>query len=255
MTITAILKMYMVDDISSGNAKYFGNGLIGSAFKRHGILHGNSIVIAKGVSNSQESRNDEFDRELSLIQDCYDVNGPDVKYIIMSSCSIPHIVSPYVLHKLNIENYVKNNFKRFMIYRLPQVVGITNNTTIVSYLVRKIMLGESIEIQKHAMRQLVDVDDIPRIINACEKPNVKSNSVINISHGMMISAYDLVMKISKIINRTPIYTFQDSGVNYELPKDDILKIVLGRNDIFFQNTYTKNILSKYVPLMIARYVE
>ena len=253
MITTNTLKTYMANKNLSTKIDYIGDGLIGSAIKNQGILSKNSIIIAKGVSNSQESKNDEFERELSLIKDCYYSNGPDVKYILLSSCSVVHTNSLYVSHKINIENYVKKNFERYMIYRLPQVVGVTDNSTIVSHLVKKIFSEEAVEIQEHAMRELIDVDDIPRIIYACEQSNIKTNSIINVSHGMMISIYDLVMKISKLMNQIPIYKLIDSGQNYELKKDETLKMVLGKNDIFFKRNYTINILSKYVPLIAAQY--
>ena len=105
-----------------------GKGLIASQFKKY--EDDNDIIIfASGVSNSQEIDLNKFDKEFNLIKKYISC---DCLFVYFSTCSIYDkslIDSKYVKHKLKVEEFIKENFKYFLILYIS--VSITYYRTTV----------------------------------------------------------------------------------------------------------------------------
>ena len=104
-----------------------GNGLIAEAFKKVSVDFKDCIIFASGVSNSKSENSAEFKREFDLIKK---YKNEDKKFIYFSTI---HTLDPserdskYSKHKIEIEIFIKENFKSYIIYRLPVVVGRGGN--------------------------------------------------------------------------------------------------------------------------------
>ena len=123
----------------------------------------NTLIIASGVSNSKETRKSEFSREMNLIKNEISKHA-NSRVIYFSTCSVcSGESSPYIQHKLNMERLVRDANDNCWIFRLPQVVGAVNNSTLVSYFFRAIKTGQMLTIQSQATRNLIDVSDAIRV--------------------------------------------------------------------------------------------
>ena len=228
-----------------------GNGLIAQAFlkelRKSNILNNDLLIFASGVSNSLETKAEIFQRELDLIKDTLNKNL-DSHLVYFSSCFVSKIDSPYARHKLKIEEYIQNNSKKFSIFRLPQVVGLVNNKTIVSNFTKKIINKEKLMIQKYSLRNLIDVDDIARIVIFLLNKKEILGKTINISNSMPISPKEIAIYIGKILDIKPNLIEVNDG--YQQNVDiSILIGLISEDDKIFKKDYWKDILIKYVPIL------
>ena len=106
-----------------------GSGLLANTFRS---FKDNSdvIIFASGVSNSGCIDSVQFKRELNLVSK-YKTSKKLFVYFSTSSIEDPFLKgSLYIKHKLEIEFYIKANFQRYLIVRLPNVVGKTKNQNV-----------------------------------------------------------------------------------------------------------------------------
>ena len=116
-----------------------GNGMMAKKFLSFENDE-NILVFASGVSNSKETKPENFEREKKLIFESIEKSATK-KFVYFSTCSIYDPTekdSFYVQHKLECEQIIKENCKDYLICRVSNVVGKTlNPNTIISYLVSK----------------------------------------------------------------------------------------------------------------------
>jgi hypothetical protein len=118
------------------------------------------IYFASGVSNSQEDRESEYQREIDLL-----MNQDTLRHIVyFSSLSIFYTDTRYTQHKLYMESLIKNNFDHYTIVRLGNITFGKNPHTIINFFKNKIKNHEKIEIQD-TYRYIVDKDEFLYWIN------------------------------------------------------------------------------------------
>ncbi len=132
-----------------------GNGLIAQTL--HDLDDDeNTIIFASGVSNSSESDEEAFNREVNLLLSF--ISGRK-KIVYFSTCSIFDDClknSLYIQHKINIENLIQKNFNNYLILRLPTLVSNSNNpNTFFNYFRDKIKNNLPLYVQKNAYRYSV----------------------------------------------------------------------------------------------------
>lgn len=88
------------------------------------------IFFASGVSNSQETRNPEFHRELALLNQ----QDRTKRLVYFSSLSIFYSDSKYAVHKRRMEDVIKKYSPRYCIIRLGNIDWGTNPHTLINYL-------------------------------------------------------------------------------------------------------------------------
>lgn len=88
------------------------------------------LYFASGVSNSQETDEDEYQREIELL------NKQDKSrhIVYFSSLCIFYSDTRYAQHKLLMEKLIKEKFKRYTIVRLGNITWGRNPHTIINYL-------------------------------------------------------------------------------------------------------------------------
>ena len=226
-----------------------GGGLIAKKFKSV-TLPLDCVVIASGVSNSQETRIAEFQREMDLVSKVL-LENPCARVIYFSTCSVyQKELTAYVRHKLVIEEFIRESSDSYHILRLPQVVGCVNNSTLISYLTRSIFEGRCIRIQKHAARNLLDVNDVVRLAQHLINNDVGRDSVCDLASAHNVLVLDIALEISKILNVSPDFELSDSGESYEI-STSFMRDVFGCADEVLLPDYWKTVLLKYVPMLIV----
>lgn len=88
------------------------------------------LFFAAGVSNSKETRESEYQREINLL---FDQNrGSHIVYF--STLAVFYSNTRYTRHKLDMEAMVKENFTKYCIIRLGNITWGTNPHTLINYL-------------------------------------------------------------------------------------------------------------------------
>lgn len=218
-----------------------GKGLIASLFSdcdRHDV-----VFFASGVSNSSETSKANFDRENTLVTEVLQ-NNTDKLFVYFSTCSIydsSKYNSPYVLHKLHMEEIIKQNASNYLILRVSNAVGKGGNPhLLVNYLHRQIASKNPINIHKNATRNLIDVEDIKQItLDYITKK--KYNQILNLAYPENFHIAEVVEILEEELATQAIKHFENKGEHYSI---DVSMLTYQFKELN-RSRYLKNIVKKY----------
>lgn len=135
-----------------------GNGDIGIILQE--VDRKDLLFFASGVSNSRETRESEYQREIDLL-----LKQNTLKHLVyFSSLSIFYNNGRYQQHKREMEELVKENFFKYTIIRLGNIAWGQNPHTIINYLSNKIKNHAPYEVQ-NVYRYICDKDEFLHWIN------------------------------------------------------------------------------------------
>jgi len=195
-----------------------GDGLLANIFQTY--KNNNDVVIfASGVSNSNEKQNSEFFREKAMIKDIVNKYS-NILFVYFSSCSLEDqemMNTPYHMHKKDIEEFIKSRFTKYLIFRLPNIIGyLGNKNTIINFLIDKITNNEEFTVWSNATRNIVDVEDLNKIVSSIINKNRYTNKTINISYDKNINILELIDAIENMLNIKAIYITENKGVDMKI---------------------------------------
>ena len=221
-----------------------GKGMIANAFNLY--KHRDDVVVfASGVSDSNESDELKFLREKELLKS-YLREYNNKQFIYFSSCSLEDEElqnTPYHIHKQVIETLIKEMSTNYLIFRLPNIIGhFGNENTLVNFLMNKIKSNEELIIWKNATRNIVDIEDLYKIVSYIIDKKHFTNSVINIAYNTNVKIIDLVNIIEIILNKKAIYKIADKGFDMRINNDMIKPIM---NQLLIKQPSIKTLINKY----------
>jgi nucleoside-diphosphate-sugar epimerase len=221
-----------------------GNGMIANAFLKYSIDN-NTIIFASGVSNSGETRESQFNREFELLKQ-FNVNKNHIIYFSTTSIYDNTLKeTSYIKHKNKVEDYIKENSYSYNIFRLPIVVGNTNNSyTLIKFLYQKIINGDTIEVFSNACRSILDVDDLSFIVNQILKLGAFKNDILDIHLSPKANILEIIESLETSIGIKANKKVLDRGNCYEI-KDDRLKNFLNQIDYKIEQDYIFKTINKY----------
>jgi len=221
-----------------------GNGLIASLFVDNDDE--NVIFFASGVSNSLETRVEEFLREENLIKNTISENTDKV-FVYFSTCSIydsSKTGSDYVLHKLKMEQLIKKSCPQFLILRVSNAVGKGGNPNLLmNYIVKAVKNDETINVHTQATRNLIDVDDIRNVTFDLLKQQ-SLNKIINVAYSKNYSILEIVEVVEKFYNKKVNINLLKSGSGYDINIPEIEQYFVKTNQVG-KEIYLYNILQKH----------
>lgn len=221
-----------------------GKGLIASLFKN--ADRENVIFFASGVSNSLETRPEEFLREENLIKNTIAENSGK-KFIYFSTCSIydsSKTGSDYVLHKLKMEQLVKKSCQYFLILRVSNAVGKGGNPNLlINYIVNAVKNNEVINVHTKATRNLIDAEDIKNITFSLIE-NQALNRIVNVAYLRNYSIIEILEIAERFFNKKININLLKSGSGYDIniPEAEAYFV---RNNLTEKEFYLLNIFKKY----------
>ncbi|UOE38012.1 NAD-dependent epimerase/dehydratase family protein [Chryseobacterium oryzae] len=221
-----------------------GNGLIAKLFKD--CDKKNVIFFASGVSNSLEKRKEEFLREENLIKITINEN-PDKIFVYFSTCSIydsSKTESEYVMHKLKMEQIIKNSCEKYLILRVSNAVGKGGNPNLLmNYLISSALSGKTINVHTKASRNLIDADDVKSItLQLIDLPD--SNKIVNLAYIHNYTIIEILEIIESFYNTKLNLNLIRSGSGYEINVPDVENFFI-KNTLTNKESYLHNILKKY----------
>lgn len=187
-----------------------GNGLLARAFSSH--AHDDGVVVfASGVSNSNETRTEEFTRERQLLELAL---AEECKLVYFSSCGVTdahEAERPYIRHKRRMESLVLASREGYVL-RLPQVVGRTDNPhTLTNFLRDRISNGERFTVWTHAERNLIDIEDVVAIGSAMIARWPVATRAVSIASTRSTPMPEMIAIFERILGRKAECTYEDKG--------------------------------------------
>jgi len=223
-----------------------GSGLIGSAFESSKHKFKNTCIYASGVANSNSSDYNDFKREKDQLLFSLSKYHKLRRFYYFSSCSVydnDQNHTPYVKHKLHMENLVIKNTNGVVI-RLPQVVGKSENPhTLTNFIYSSIKNQKQFSLWKKAKRNLIDVEDVVKIIAALDIVDI-NKPILNVANVKNYKIMDIVTEFEKIIGLKGIFKTVDLGSEYDIDIADICTLVVEIQSIF-DDHYLAKLLRKY----------
>jgi nucleoside-diphosphate-sugar epimerase len=189
-----------------------GNGLLARAFEPHFGTAPDVIVFASGVSNSMETRSNEFAREHMLLRQSLAVGARRLVYF--GSCGVTSAEArstPYMIHKESMEALVLSSTGG-LVLRLPQVVGISKNThTLTNFLHDRILSEEHFVVWARAERNLIDIDDIAAIGSALAMDAANHTLAVSIAAKQSMPMPEIVKIFERVHGKTANYSLIEKG--------------------------------------------
>lgn len=169
-------------------------------------------------------------------------NFPDKQIVFTSTCSVyginndlidetavPNPISTYAVTKLNAEQYIINNHKNYLIFRLGTLYGIGDEFSrirldlVLNFLTCLAVRGKNLTVfGGEQWRPLLHVKDVGEGIKFCLENNI--TGLYNLSSGNVI-VKDIAETIKQIIPSTVIDYLQikpSDARNYKVKNDKIL---------------------------------
>ena len=223
-----------------------GNGMIANRFDNY-RQDKDVIIFASGVSNSRETKKENFDRELTLLENVIKEN-PGTRLVYYSTCSVAdeeREQSPYILHKKNIEQFVISEVKNYHIFRVPNVAGLSNNPyTLLNFLIFNILGKKPVTIWKNAERNIIGIDDLHSLANYIIKENFFKNSIINLANPFNYSMIEILEAVETHLQKKAIATYEEKGTKQFIDISNISKLIQDLS-INFNDEYLSRLLNKY----------
>ena len=222
-----------------------GNGMIASAMKT--IENTNFIFFCSGVSKSNEIDESAYLREKELLAQYYDTTKCLIYFSSYFVNFESYLAQRYYLHKLEMEHLIQENFKLFKIFRLPQVVGYsTNKHTLTNFLHNAIVSNLSINVYQGAQRNLIDLDDVVKVIEYTNQNNLFMNQSVNLIATQNYKIEDVIDVFEKIIGKKAIQNIQPN----QEKKFDIL---LSKELTQIYNLFKINFDENYLYAIVIKY--
>lgn len=201
-----------------------GSGMIASSFSNLNYDFSDCILFASGVSNSKCKDPAEFEREYSLLKSTLKFNKRLI-YFSTSSVFDPSLESSfYVRHKLRIESFINQNFKDYVIYRLPNIIGKTNNkNTLINYFSEAIHTGLLVKIFNNSTRYILDVDDVVKYVLLTKKK--ASNCIINLNFNINYTVPEIWKELEFVLTKKGKAMVSDQGVEYKVDNSLFISIM------------------------------
>lgn len=216
-----------------------GRGLIATAFHKAQFNSDQHIIFASGVSNSSESNLAAFQREQDLLSSYIDKSTTIVYFSTTSIFDPTKSETAYIKHKLHIESMIRYSAPKYIIVRLPIMVGKTENPhTLINYLVNGILQNRQMVLQRNACRHLLDIDDLFPLLEAYLKDPSPAIS-INILGSAKTSIPDLINALEDTLGTKGNYSWTDDGACYDVPP------IEGECIFVDCKNYVKEVLNKY----------
>jgi nucleoside-diphosphate-sugar epimerase len=234
-----------------------GNGMIARGLLRYSADVNDAVVFASGVSDSTLKDRQEYDREYQMlcqvIQDC---EQRDKTLVYFSSGGTVYgnrnderkedaPLSPetaYGRHKALCESVISSSGVRYLIARLPTVVGQTKSKTqLIPVLIKQAMEG-NVTLLKDAERDIIGITDVARIIVAILK-KLRKNEIINIASGVSVLVSDIFSEIQNNLGVKPAIKIISGGDKQRFNVD---KLHAYCPEITFTKDYYRNVIQSYV---------
>ena len=226
-----------------------GNGMIANEFMNYHEKN-EYIIFASGVSDSTHASAKAFEREGKLLAATIQ-NNTKKKLVYFSTCSVYDASrknASYVIHKNKMEELILANQSEYIIFRLSNPVGKTNNSnTVFNFFIKNILEKHEFEVWKNASRNIIDIDDMYLLCNEILQQKLFLNTIINIANPKNYSVAYIIREMEKHFGIKGNYKLVDKGDGPQINTAQI-ETLFRKFNINFDENYLSNLLKKYFPV-------
>lgn len=219
-----------------------GHGLLAQSLRsedREGL-----IFFCSGVSNSLETAPEAFERELDLLRQ----QPSDEVLIYFSTISIFNPAkqnSPYIRHKVAMEDEVRARFNRHIILRLPNMVGAGGNATnLFPYFLNAIAADERVLIYQNTHRDIMDTTALPEIVNCLLSAGFCGT--LNACYSNPPTVLELYLYMCSLVDAVPNYELLPGEDPFRVDNAAFLQLMEAGN--LHPETDWKKIVRRFVRL-------
>jgi nucleoside-diphosphate-sugar epimerase len=155
--------------------------------------------------------------------------------------------TPYGRHKLECERLVADSGARYLVLRLPNIVGPTGNPNqLIPSLVAQVAEG-SVVVMAGATRDLLDVDDLEAIVRGLLGLGA-ADAILNVASGISTPVLRLTDDIAAILGVSPSILSVEGGEG----QDFSTALVRGLLPEYprFEHDYPARVLARRVPSIL-----
>lgn len=223
-----------------------GRGMLARSFDAY-AADPDILFFASGVSNSQETRAEEFRRERELLLSTME-NFHGSRCVYFGSCGVTGetaTLSPYLLHKLHMERIVISR-PGGIVFRLPQIVSKTPNPhTLANYLRDRILGRESFQVWSEAERNIIDIDDAFSIVQRLlETEGDRGGGGYSIASEKSLPMIEIVRIFEQILGVRAKFELVSKGDALHIHAPEALQAARELN-IDLGGNYVERVLRKY----------
>ena len=208
------------------------------------------VIFASGVSNSKETRSEPFARERLLVEETlHQTTGCLFVYFSTASVDDPtEQGSPYVIHKLELEQLIAEQATDYLLVRASNVVGGPGNPhTVLNFFVDRVRRNEPFTIWRQASRNLIDLDDVYRVVIHYIAEPTSWNRTILVANPHSVSPLTLVQAVEAHIGQRARYELVDKGVPFALSTEPVSDQLRATDSNWQPERYVARLLKKYYP--------
>lgn len=207
-----------------------------------------SLIFASGVSNSKETDPAPFARERQLVEHWLKDGGKRL-FVYFSTCSIDDPIeqqSPYVAHKLALENLIAQRANRYLICRVANVVGRGGNPhTVLNYFMTKCRTGEPFDVWQRATRNLIGLNDVYCAVTHLIGQPRQHNRIINIAYPVSMNPVQIVQAIEHFTGQPAQYRLLAKGQPFAIQADECAAILRATGVTMQPEHYLNELLRTY----------
>ena len=227
-----------------------GNGLIATAFTTYSN-EDSFLIFASGVSDSGNTAATAFERERSLLEQSLR-DSPARLVVYFSTCSIydPSLhQSPYVLHKMAMEELVKVHPGGYTIFRVSNPIGVSRNPhTVLNFFIHHLLHQRPFDVWQYASRNLLDIKDMFLICDYILQNRLFVNETVNVANPVNYPVSYIIEALEKHFQLHGKYALVEKG-NSPLIDTTAIQPFFSQLHIHFDSNYLTNLLRKYFPLV------
>ncbi|MFI5186099.1 MAG: NAD-dependent epimerase/dehydratase family protein [Chitinophagales bacterium] len=223
-----------------------GNGMVAKKFESY-KSNDKIILFASGVSNSKSTIEEAYKREISLLRDTIAINNKHILvYFSTGSIYDPgEKKSRYILHKKEVEKIIQSECSRYYIFRVSNLAGKSSNpNTVLNFFVFHILHGINFDLWKNATRNLIDIDDMYKIVDYILKKSIYQNQIINIANPENYTTEEIISTIETLWKTRASYISIPKGHSFNIDIS-LITPIMEELGIHFEKNYLINLLRKY----------
>ena len=230
--------------------KIIGKGFIAKNLYKisNTIEKSDYIIYAAGISNSREKSNNNFKKEINLFKK-FIAKNQNNKIVYISTADVTNNLkkkSRYVKNKIKIEKLIKKCFKNYIIIRLPQIIGKSKNkNTLINFFNDKIKKGKKIELLNNVKRNLLDINDVLKMIKTILINKKTERKIIILSNKYSLKPIEIIKILELKQRKKAKYYFKETNKQiWNLNFNKNFKY-FNKAKIKFDKDYFKKVINKY----------
>ena len=226
-----------------------GNGFIAKNLLKIDkfIKKSNYLIYCAGISNSKVFSRFKLKRELNSFNK-FSKKNYNRKLIYISTADIKNNLKKkdlYIKNKILIEKIIKRKFKKYIILRLPQIIGYSSNkNTLINYFYNNIKKNKKIIINLGVERNILDIEDVAKVLRIILFNNT-NNQVITLSNKYSVKPIEIVNIFEKKLKKKAKITYVKTTKQKWLIKNAYSLKLFNKAKVRFDKDYLLKKINKY----------